>query len=190
MALERKDRVKDQTQTTGTGTVTIDGIAPTGYRTIASAHTTGSDIRYTIINLSGLEWEVGQGVWTSGTNTLTRVTVFASSNGGSLVSFSSGVKVVFTGPTALDLTELAPLASPAFTGTPSAPTAAADTNTTQLATTAYVIGQGYLKSATAASTYQVALVSGTNIKTISGQSILGSGDIAVDDRLQNFFFGR
>lgn len=47
----------------------------------------------------------------------------------------------------------APLASPTFTGTPAAPTAAVDTNTTQLATTAYVVGQGYLKSATAASTY-------------------------------------
>ena len=32
----------------------------------------------------------------------------------------------------------APLASPALTGTPTAPTAAADTNTTQIATTAYV----------------------------------------------------
>lgn len=50
-------------------------------------------------------------------------------------------------------TSLAPLASPTLTGTPAAPTAAVDTNTTQIATTAYVIGQGYLKSATAASTY-------------------------------------
>lgn len=47
----------------------------------------------------------------------------------------------------------APLASPTFTGTPAAPTATADTNTTQVATTAFVIGQGYLKSATASSTY-------------------------------------
>lgn len=47
----------------------------------------------------------------------------------------------------------APIASPTFTGVPAAPTAAVDTDTTQLATTAYVIGQGYLKSATAASTY-------------------------------------
>jgi hypothetical protein len=38
-------------------------------------------------------------------------------------------------------TTRAALASPTFTGTPAAPTAAADTNTTQLATTAYVIGQ-------------------------------------------------
>jgi hypothetical protein len=36
----------------------------------------------------------------------------------------------------------APLASPALTGTPLAPTAAVNTNTTQLATTAFVLGQG------------------------------------------------
>jgi hypothetical protein len=47
----------------------------------------------------------------------------------------------------------APLASPSLTGTPLSTTAAADTNTTQIATTAYVVGQGYLKSATASSTY-------------------------------------
>ena len=38
-------------------------------------------------------------------------------------------------------TSRAPIASPTFTGTPAAPTAAPDTNTTQLATTAFVIGQ-------------------------------------------------
>jgi hypothetical protein len=38
-------------------------------------------------------------------------------------------------------TTRSPVASPTFTGTPAAPTAAVDTNTTQLATTAYVIGQ-------------------------------------------------
>lgn len=47
----------------------------------------------------------------------------------------------------------APLASPTFTGTPVAPTAASDTNTTQIATTQFVINQGYLKSSTASSTY-------------------------------------
>jgi hypothetical protein len=51
------------------------------------------------------------------------------------------------------LSAKAPLASPALTGTPTAPTASADTNTTQVATTAYVVGQGYLKSATASYTY-------------------------------------
>jgi hypothetical protein len=47
----------------------------------------------------------------------------------------------------------APLASPSLTGTPLSTTAAVDTNTTQIATTEYVIGQGYLKSSTASSTY-------------------------------------
>ena len=45
-----------------------------------------------------------------------------------------------TGTVALtsDLSTYATLASPTLTGTPAAPTAAADTNTTQIATTAYV----------------------------------------------------
>lgn len=38
-------------------------------------------------------------------------------------------------------TSRAPLASPALTGTPTSPTAPADTNTTQVATTAFVLGQ-------------------------------------------------
>jgi hypothetical protein len=37
----------------------------------------------------------------------------------------------------------APLASPTFTGTPAAPTASGGTNTTQVATTAYVQTTGY-----------------------------------------------
>lgn len=63
--------------------------------------------------------------------------------------------------TALDAK--APLSSPTLTGTPAAPTAAVDTNTTQIATTAYVIGQGYLKS----SSYTAADVL-TKIKTVDG----------------------
>lgn len=68
-----------------------------------------------------------------------------------VVSNGSGVA---GNPTLSIAASIARLASPTFTGTPAAPTAAVDTNTTQIATTAYVIGQGYLKSATAASTYQ------------------------------------
>lgn len=49
--------------------------------------------------------------------------------------------------------EKANRASATLTGVPTAPTAAVDTATTQLATCAFVINQGYLKSATAASTY-------------------------------------
>jgi len=44
-------------------------------------------------------------------------------------------------------TTRAALASPTLTGTPLSTTAAVDTNTTQIATTAYVVGQGYAKLA-------------------------------------------
>ena len=44
------------------------------------------------------------------------------------------------------LADKAPLASPALTGTPTAPTADTATNTTQIATTAFVKAQGYIKS--------------------------------------------
>jgi hypothetical protein len=44
-----------------------------------------------------------------------------------------------TAPTVPGLSGKAPLASPTFTGTPTAPTAAVGTNTTQIATTAFVL---------------------------------------------------
>lgn len=47
----------------------------------------------------------------------------------------------------------ASIASPQLTGTPTAPTAVVDTNTTQIATTQFVANQGYLKSASASATY-------------------------------------
>jgi hypothetical protein len=47
----------------------------------------------------------------------------------------------------------APLASPALTGTPTAPTAAAGTNTTQLATTAFVTTADNLKAPLASPTF-------------------------------------
>ena len=46
---------------------------------------------------------------------------------------------------AADVSGAAPLASPTFTGTPSAPTPTAGDNSTKLATTAYVVGQGYVQ---------------------------------------------
>ena len=140
MAFERKDRVKDQTVSTGTGSVVIGLVAVPGYRTMG-AHTSGATIRYLIISLTGTDWEVGQGVWSTTGSTLSRDTVYVSSNAGALVSFNSGTKIVASLPTAQDLNELATLASPAFTGTPVAPTAAPGTNSTQLATTGGLIAE-------------------------------------------------
>jgi len=62
----------------------------------------------------------------------------------------------------------APLANPTLTGVPAAPTAAADTNTTQIATTAYVISQGYLKTTnTGAQLTRPVLTSALETATVS-----------------------
>ena len=51
----------------------------------------------------------------------------------------SDVEIAVSGiPSATDFAAKAPLASPALTGTPTAPTAGSGTNTTQIATTAFV----------------------------------------------------
>jgi len=81
----------------------------------------------------------------------------------------------------------APLANPTLTGVPAAPTADADTNTTQIATTAYVIGQQYLKSATATSTYAPLLSAPLNrpvftspLETITVSATAAASTVNVD----------
>ena len=93
MALVLKDRVQETTTTTGTGTLTLGG-AVTGYQSfsaIGNANTT----YYTIYASGGSEWEVGIGTYTASGTTLSRTTVLASSNSGSLVNFSAGTKNVW-----------------------------------------------------------------------------------------------
>lgn len=87
------DRVKDSTTTTGTGTVTLSGSAPTGFQSFGSVMADGDTCYYVIA--AGSEWEVGLGTYGSSGPTLARTSVLASSNSGSLVSFSAGSKDVF-----------------------------------------------------------------------------------------------
>lgn len=94
MALVLADRVKDTTTTTSTGTITLSGTAPTGYQNF-SVIGNGNTTYYTIAGQGTTEWEVGIGTYTSSGTTLSRDTVLASSNGGSLVVFSAGTKDVF-----------------------------------------------------------------------------------------------
>ncbi len=93
MALVIADRVRETTTVVGTGTATLIG-AVLGYQTFAvigNANTT----YYCIAGQGNSEWEVGIGTYTSSGTTLARTTVLASSNAGSLVNFSAGVKDVF-----------------------------------------------------------------------------------------------
>ena len=103
----------------------------------------------------------------------------------------------------------APLNSPTFIGTPTAPTPLEGDNSTKLATTAFVFtaiedlvsgsvpdatnsvkgklklagdlgGTADLPTVPELANKQATLVSGTNIKTINGTNLLGSGDISID----------
>jgi hypothetical protein len=94
MALVVKDRVRESSATTGTGTITLSG-AYVGFVSFATAVTDGSTVFYCIHNTApGVEdeWEVGFGTYSSGT--LTRDTLYSSSTG-SAVNFSAGTKEVF-----------------------------------------------------------------------------------------------
>jgi hypothetical protein len=93
MTLVLADRVKETTTTTGTGTVDLSG-AVTGFQGFVAGIGNGNSCYYCIAG--GSEWETGIGTVTdAATDTLSRTTVIASSNAGSLVSFSAGSKDVF-----------------------------------------------------------------------------------------------
>lgn len=94
MALILADRVRETTTTTGTGSVTLAG-AYTGFQTFLAGIGNSNSTYYTIANVVSGEWEVGIGTYTASGNTLSRTTVLASSNSGSLVVFTSGTKDVF-----------------------------------------------------------------------------------------------
>ena len=93
MAFVLKDRVKETTTTTGTGTVTLAG-AVLGYQSF-SAIGNANSCYYTLAGQGTAEWEVGIGTYTSSGTTFSRDTVLASSNSGSLVNFSAGTKDVW-----------------------------------------------------------------------------------------------
>jgi hypothetical protein len=132
MAFLIKDRVLETCSSPGTGAVTLLG-AVTGYQSFSGAFASanGTTTYYCIADQGGANWEVGLGTWNTG-NTLTRTTVYASSNAGSTVNFASGTQNVFcTYPAEQALYSGGPL------GTPSSGTL---TNATGLPLTTGVTG--------------------------------------------------
>jgi len=93
MALIVKDRVREASATTGTGTLTLNG-AISGFQGF-SAIGDGNTTYYTIVNAGTGDWEVGIGTYTASGTTLSRNQVLESSNGDALVNFGAGTKDVF-----------------------------------------------------------------------------------------------
>ena len=97
MALVIKDRVKQTSTTTGTGTLTLNGTVD-GFQTFAAALSDGDTTYYALLEPSTNEWEVGLGTWTEGSSLLARTTILASSNSGSAVSLTAQSEVFITQP--------------------------------------------------------------------------------------------
>jgi hypothetical protein len=94
MAHITADRVRDTTTSTGTGALTVSGSAPSGYNTFSNVASTSDTFYYAIQHQAASEWEVGLGTYSSA-NTISRTTVYSSSNSGSAVNFSAGTKDIF-----------------------------------------------------------------------------------------------
>ena len=93
MAFITADRVLDSSTSTGTGAFVVSGTPASGYRTFSTVMSVGDTCYYSIQGQTTSEWEVGLGTYSSA-NTLTRTTVYSSSNSGSAVTFSAGTKNV------------------------------------------------------------------------------------------------
>jgi hypothetical protein len=93
MPLVLKDRVKETSTTTGTGTLTLGGAA-SGFQSF-SVIGDGNKTYYAIVDSATGDWEVGLGTYTSSGTTLSRDFVLESSNSGSAVDFAANVKDMF-----------------------------------------------------------------------------------------------
>lgn len=97
------------------------------------------------------------------------------------------------GSNAFTSTAYAPLASPSLTGVPAAPTASPGTNTTQLATTAFVTAAGGAYLPLAGGTLTGAAIVNTNVTAapspITGAGILVNAADGVTARVQTMSYG-
>jgi hypothetical protein len=143
---------------------TINGTTIGGTTAAAGSFTTLNSSGATTLNGTTIPSSVTL-VSTAATQTLTNKTINLASN--TLVATSAQLAAALTDETGTGSVVFS--ASPALTGTPTAPTAAAGTNTTQLATTAHVFAE---RSNTATLTNKT-LSTGTAITagTINGASI-------------------
>lgn len=94
MALVVKDRIKETSTTSGTGTLTLAGAA-SGFRSFADVGNANTTY-YAIVDSTAGTWEVGIGTYTSSGTTLSRDTVLSNSSGNtSAINFAANSKDVF-----------------------------------------------------------------------------------------------
>jgi hypothetical protein len=92
----------DRSQQTGTANTTVSFTLTgtvTGFQSLAGVGNTNTTY-YSAFDASG-NWETGLGTYSTTGPTLTRTTVYASSNSGSAVTFSGTVNVFITQPSSI-----------------------------------------------------------------------------------------
>ncbi len=92
MALVVADRVQETTNTTGVGAYTLGG-AVSGFQTFASEVSNADTVYYSVTD--NVNFEVGLGTYASSGGTITRTTVFTSSNSNNAVNWGAGDKNIF-----------------------------------------------------------------------------------------------
>jgi hypothetical protein len=92
MALIVADRVKQYTNTTGTDPYTFSG-SVLGFQDFSDVSSDGDTLYYSVSD--DINWEVGLGTYASAGGTLTRTTIFSSSNANSAVNWGVGTKTIF-----------------------------------------------------------------------------------------------
>jgi hypothetical protein len=149
--------------TTGLASRSIDVTAPASggphtYAVVVTHESSGSQFIPGLVSI-GTQSFAGAKTFL---NTVTFPTPFTL---GAVSVTATGAELNFSvGVTSLIQSQInlkAAIASPTFTGVPLSTTAAVDTNTTQIATTAYVIGQGYAKLASPTFTGVVTIPAGS-----------------------------
>lgn len=128
MALQVADRIWDVTSTNGSGAITLLAAAPNNYRLFGSVCSTGDTIYYAIAHQTANQWEVGLGTYNNSGPTLARTTILDSSNGGSVVSLSAGMKDVLGVWPAAKLGALAPIMTQVRSSSSATVTASATTD--------------------------------------------------------------
>jgi len=102
MALKDGARIKETSVTSGSGSLSLGG-AVLGHQAILDVLATTDTFKYWILDANGLGWEYGLGTITAGApNTLSRDTIYGSSNGGAAISLSiatgSNTHFIFSAP--------------------------------------------------------------------------------------------
>ena len=92
MALVVADRVKETTNSTGTGSYALGGASP-GFQAFSVVTSNADTVYYSITD--NVNYEVGIGAYASSGNSISRTTIFSSSNSNNAVNWGIGTKDIF-----------------------------------------------------------------------------------------------